>query len=263
MQAFLWLLPELGRCAHSVWGPLYLHGILTVKHLLQCELNCVNLLVLWDLRGSNTTQNTRSMQKTKIYWNQATTYWLGPQNTGAELCDPRPDCYRAFKHETMNICAKLQLHFHQSEFRDQDFPRNISLVHLPSSHWLVYSSMAIWFAHHSVLNLPTRMLVMSSYPGRSGEVMGTCTLLAPYSKWKFYPEWLQFGSFLSWKVFFLILSCPWLFPSSDLLNEQMLRKQAELESAQCRLQLQVLIDKCTKLNSRVQVSLSFLIKKKI
>ncbi|XP_005345715.2 E3 ubiquitin-protein ligase RFWD3 isoform X2 [Microtus ochrogaster] len=39
---------------------------------------------------------------------------------------------------------------------------------------------------------------------------------------------------------------------SDLLNEQMLRKQAELESAQCRLQLQVLIDKCTKLNSRVQ-----------
>jgi hypothetical protein len=59
----------------------------------------------------------------------------------------------------------------------------------------------------------------------------------------------------------LMLLCPWLFPSSDLLNEQMLRKQAELESAQCRLQLQVLIDKCTKLNSRVQVSLSFLIQK--
>lgn len=39
---------------------------------------------------------------------------------------------------------------------------------------------------------------------------------------------------------------------SDLLNEQMLRKQAELESAQCRLQLQALIDKCSKLNSRVQ-----------
>lgn len=39
---------------------------------------------------------------------------------------------------------------------------------------------------------------------------------------------------------------------SDLLNEQMLRKKAELESAQCRLQLQVLIDKCTKLNNRVQ-----------
>lgn len=39
---------------------------------------------------------------------------------------------------------------------------------------------------------------------------------------------------------------------SDLLNEQMVRKQAELESAQCRLQLQVLIDKCTKLNSRIQ-----------
>ncbi|XP_021076010.1 E3 ubiquitin-protein ligase RFWD3 [Mus pahari] len=39
---------------------------------------------------------------------------------------------------------------------------------------------------------------------------------------------------------------------SDLQNEQMLRKQAELESAQCRLQLQVLIDKCTKLSSRVQ-----------
>lgn len=39
---------------------------------------------------------------------------------------------------------------------------------------------------------------------------------------------------------------------SDLLNEQMLRKQAELESAQCRLQLQVLVDKCTKLNNRVK-----------
>ncbi|XP_021488240.1 E3 ubiquitin-protein ligase RFWD3 isoform X1 [Meriones unguiculatus] len=39
---------------------------------------------------------------------------------------------------------------------------------------------------------------------------------------------------------------------SDLLNEQMLRKQAELESAQCRLQLQVLVDKCSKLNSRLQ-----------
>ncbi|XP_036044341.1 E3 ubiquitin-protein ligase RFWD3 isoform X2 [Onychomys torridus] len=39
---------------------------------------------------------------------------------------------------------------------------------------------------------------------------------------------------------------------SDLLNEQMLRKQAELESAQCRLQLQVLVDKCTKLSNRVQ-----------
>ncbi|XP_034378739.1 E3 ubiquitin-protein ligase RFWD3 isoform X1 [Arvicanthis niloticus] len=39
---------------------------------------------------------------------------------------------------------------------------------------------------------------------------------------------------------------------SDLLNEQTLRKKAELESAQCRLQLQVLVDKCTKLNNRVQ-----------
>ncbi|XP_028624434.1 E3 ubiquitin-protein ligase RFWD3 isoform X2 [Grammomys surdaster] len=39
---------------------------------------------------------------------------------------------------------------------------------------------------------------------------------------------------------------------SDLLNEQTLRKKAELESARCRLQLQVLVDKCTKLNNRVQ-----------
>ncbi|KAG3256857.1 ring finger and WD repeat domain 3, transcript variant X2 [Ictidomys tridecemlineatus] len=39
---------------------------------------------------------------------------------------------------------------------------------------------------------------------------------------------------------------------SALLKEQMLRKQAELESAQCRLQLQVLTDECTKLHSRVQ-----------
>lgn len=58
---------------------------------------------------------------------------------------------------------------------------------------------------------------------------------------------------------FLIL-LPRLLPS-DLLSEQALRKQAELESAQCRLQLQVLMDKCTKLNSRVQVSSSFLIQK--
>lgn len=39
---------------------------------------------------------------------------------------------------------------------------------------------------------------------------------------------------------------------SSLLKEQMLRKQAELESAQCRLRLQVLTDECTKLHSRVQ-----------
>ncbi|XP_012586232.1 PREDICTED: E3 ubiquitin-protein ligase RFWD3 [Condylura cristata] len=39
---------------------------------------------------------------------------------------------------------------------------------------------------------------------------------------------------------------------SSLLKEQMLRKQAELESAQCRLQLQVLTNECTKLHSRVQ-----------
>ncbi|XP_020035246.1 E3 ubiquitin-protein ligase RFWD3 isoform X2 [Castor canadensis] len=39
---------------------------------------------------------------------------------------------------------------------------------------------------------------------------------------------------------------------SDLLKEQTLRKKAELESAQCRLQLQVLTDECTKLHSRVQ-----------
>ncbi|XP_012868140.1 PREDICTED: E3 ubiquitin-protein ligase RFWD3 [Dipodomys ordii] len=43
-----------------------------------------------------------------------------------------------------------------------------------------------------------------------------------------------------------------LFPSSDLLKEQTLRKKAELESAQCRLQLQVLTDECTKLHDRVQ-----------
>ncbi|XP_036919534.1 E3 ubiquitin-protein ligase RFWD3 isoform X3 [Sturnira hondurensis] len=39
---------------------------------------------------------------------------------------------------------------------------------------------------------------------------------------------------------------------SDLLQEQMLRKQAELETAQCRLQLQVLTEECTKLHNRVQ-----------
>ncbi|XP_074170675.1 E3 ubiquitin-protein ligase RFWD3 isoform X4 [Rhinolophus sinicus] len=40
---------------------------------------------------------------------------------------------------------------------------------------------------------------------------------------------------------------------SSLLKEQMLRKQAELESAQCRLQLQLLSDECSKLHSRVQI----------
>nr|XP_058135706.1 E3 ubiquitin-protein ligase RFWD3 isoform X2 [Dasypus novemcinctus] len=39
---------------------------------------------------------------------------------------------------------------------------------------------------------------------------------------------------------------------SSLLKEQKLRKQAELESAECRLQLQVLTDECTKLHGRVQ-----------
>ncbi|XP_008570997.1 PREDICTED: E3 ubiquitin-protein ligase RFWD3 [Galeopterus variegatus] len=38
---------------------------------------------------------------------------------------------------------------------------------------------------------------------------------------------------------------------SSLLKEQMLRKQAELESAQCRLRLQVLTHECTKLHNRV------------
>ncbi|XP_008821195.1 E3 ubiquitin-protein ligase RFWD3 [Nannospalax galili] len=38
----------------------------------------------------------------------------------------------------------------------------------------------------------------------------------------------------------------------DLLKEQRLRKKAELESAQCRLRLQVLTDECTKLSSHVQ-----------
>ncbi|XP_051830603.1 E3 ubiquitin-protein ligase RFWD3 isoform X1 [Antechinus flavipes] len=39
---------------------------------------------------------------------------------------------------------------------------------------------------------------------------------------------------------------------SSLLKEQMLRKEAELESAQCRLQLQVLSDECNKLRNHVQ-----------
>ncbi|XP_030326493.1 E3 ubiquitin-protein ligase RFWD3 isoform X4 [Strigops habroptila] len=39
---------------------------------------------------------------------------------------------------------------------------------------------------------------------------------------------------------------------SSLKKEQMLRRQAELESAQSRLQLQVLTDKCSKLHKQVQ-----------
>ncbi|XP_057568878.1 E3 ubiquitin-protein ligase RFWD3 [Hippopotamus amphibius kiboko] len=39
---------------------------------------------------------------------------------------------------------------------------------------------------------------------------------------------------------------------SSLQKEQMLRKKAELESAQCRLRLQVLTNECTKLQSHVQ-----------
>ncbi|XP_003481836.1 E3 ubiquitin-protein ligase RFWD3 isoform X1 [Sus scrofa] len=39
---------------------------------------------------------------------------------------------------------------------------------------------------------------------------------------------------------------------SSLQKEQMLREKAELESAKCRLQLQVLTDECTKLQRRVQ-----------
>ncbi|XP_023565095.1 E3 ubiquitin-protein ligase RFWD3 [Octodon degus] len=39
---------------------------------------------------------------------------------------------------------------------------------------------------------------------------------------------------------------------SALVKEQLLRKQAELESAQCRLQLQVLTDECSRLRTRVQ-----------
>uniref|UniRef100_A0A4W3HDP9 RING-type E3 ubiquitin transferase n=1 Tax=Callorhinchus milii TaxID=7868 RepID=A0A4W3HDP9_CALMI len=39
---------------------------------------------------------------------------------------------------------------------------------------------------------------------------------------------------------------------SDLEKEQMLRRKAELESAQCRLHLQVVSDKCTKLHKQLQ-----------
>ncbi|XP_006860371.1 PREDICTED: E3 ubiquitin-protein ligase RFWD3 [Chrysochloris asiatica] len=39
---------------------------------------------------------------------------------------------------------------------------------------------------------------------------------------------------------------------NSLLQEQMIRKQAEIESAQCRLQLQVLTEECSKLQGRVQ-----------
>ncbi|XP_067853811.1 E3 ubiquitin-protein ligase rfwd3.S [Heptranchias perlo] len=39
---------------------------------------------------------------------------------------------------------------------------------------------------------------------------------------------------------------------SDLEKEQMLRRKAELESAQCRLQLQFLTDECTKLRKQLQ-----------
>ncbi|XP_069312819.1 E3 ubiquitin-protein ligase RFWD3 [Eulemur rufifrons] len=42
------------------------------------------------------------------------------------------------------------------------------------------------------------------------------------------------------------------FAKSSLLKEQMLRKQAEVESAQCRLQLQVLTNECYKLHDRIQ-----------
>lgn len=62
-------------------------------------------------------------------------------------------------------------------------------------------------------------------------------------------------------VAFLISTCCRLSPSSSLEEEQMLRKKAELESAQCRLQLQVLTEECTKLHSHVQVSLPSLIQR--
>ena len=62
-------------------------------------------------------------------------------------------------------------------------------------------------------------------------------------------------------VVFLISTCCWLSPSSSLEEEQTLRKKAELESAQCRLQLQVLTEECSKLHSHVQVSLPFLIQR--
>lgn len=38
----------------------------------------------------------------------------------------------------------------------------------------------------------------------------------------------------------------------DLMNEQMPKRQAQLESSQCWLQLQVIIDKCTKIHNHVQ-----------
>ncbi|XP_010716209.1 E3 ubiquitin-protein ligase RFWD3-like isoform X2 [Meleagris gallopavo] len=46
---------------------------------------------------------------------------------------------------------------------------------------------------------------------------------------------------------------------SSLEKEQKLRRQAELESAQSRLQLQVLTDECSKLRKQVQVSLTLLV----
>lgn len=46
---------------------------------------------------------------------------------------------------------------------------------------------------------------------------------------------------------------------SSLEKEQQLRRKAELESAQSRLQLQVLTDECSKLRQQVQVSLAQLV----
>lgn len=48
-----------------------------------------------------------------------------------------------------------------------------------------------------------------------------------------------------------LLKCVCVFRSLE--QEQSLRRKAELESAQCRLQLQVVTDECGKLRKEVQV----------
>lgn len=64
--------------------------------------------------------HTKSMQKTEMYGNQATTDQSGPQNRLQLTHGPKPECYRAFKPEKhKHLCQITVASVHQSGSRDR------------------------------------------------------------------------------------------------------------------------------------------------
>lgn len=78
---------------------------------------------------------------------------------GAELCPPARMLQSFLAQKSQTSMPSYSYIFHQSGFRDGDFPRNISLWY--TYHVLIgwFTQLWGWLAPHSCFNLPTRMSV--------------------------------------------------------------------------------------------------------